>query len=78
MPGGQTLFPNIGEHLAIFLGGGTVGFHNFSGKSDSVFRRYAVPPAIPRGTTGGTLSDTNLVKGFVKPGIAPLMQEGSL
>ena len=54
--------PSIGKHLPIFLGPGTVQWHNFSGKSDSVFRRYSVALAIPRGTMGGTLPDTNLVR----------------
>ena len=68
VPGADT----SSQHLPIFLGPGTVKRHYFSGKSDYVFRTYAVPPAITRGTTGGILPDTNPVKGFVKRGLAPL------
>ena len=32
--------------------------HGFSGKSDFVFRRYGVPPDIPRGTLPGTTEKT--------------------
>ena len=62
-------FLKIGKQLTNLWGPGTVQWHNFSGKSDSVFREYAVPPAITRGTTGGTLPDTNPLKGFVKRGV---------
>ena len=72
VPARWNFLPSIGKHLPIFLGPSNVQWHNFSGKSDSAFKRYAVLPAIPRGTMGGTLSDTNPVKGFVKCGIALL------
>ena len=42
-----------------------MGFHNFPGKSDSVFRGYTVPAASILGTTGFKMPDTKFVKGFV-------------
>ena len=59
------LFPSIGKHLPIFLGPGTVLWHDFSGKNLSVFRGYAVPAASILGTMGSTMPDTKFVKGFV-------------
>ena len=40
-------------------------FYNLTGKSDFVFREYAVPAASILGTMGFTMPDTKSVKGFV-------------
>ena len=57
---------------------GTVQWHDFPGKSDSVFRRHTVPVASTPGTTWGTLSNTNSVKGFVNGVLDALSPESEM
>ena len=54
----------------------TVQKYGFSGKSNSVVRRYVVPLGIPCFTMAFTRGFTNLVPGSVPRGILLLWLEG--
>ena len=64
---------SIRKHLAILRGPWHNHFHNFRGKSDSVFRGHAMPPVLILGHDGGKNGGTMAV-----PVIVPQDRAGEI
>ena len=52
---------SMGKQLPNIWGLGTICFHNFSGRPDSVFRRHAMPPVLILGHNGDTMAVNGIV-----------------